>query len=280
LRETLTRVLRSYRWTRGKTAADPISLASPLARKADCDFDADAWDRGSATTLSAAGIGRVVLNRLPAADATPLPLAEDDQPAWRAVIGKPNDTSRPTLAALHAFGVRGIRVDVGAGAATDLEQLLPLADHIVPFDWHIELRMAAPGSARTLAKAEWLLMQFPLAVCFSGIGRLGHASRTADADLKLLLGLMTLGRYWLKLSANDLAPSQLQLWDELPPLAQALQTIRKDRLVWGSGKQMDGGGATHLASGLALLEKCLPHPGDQEQVLVDNPARLYGFGVR
>lgn len=280
MRETLTRVLRSYRWTRGDRAADPTSLASPRARRADCDFDADAWDRGSAPALSAAGIGRVVLNRLPAADATPLPLSEDDQPAWRAVIGRPTDTSRTTLAALHAFGVRGIRVDVGASAAAELEPLLRLADHIVPFDWHIELRMAAPGSARALAKAEWLLMQFPLAVCFSGIGRLGHASRTASADLKFLLSLVSLGRYWLKLSASDLAPSQLQLWDELPPLAQSLQTIRKDRLIWGSGKQIDSGGAAHLAAGLALLEKCLPHPGDQEQVLVDNPARLYGFGVR
>jgi predicted TIM-barrel fold metal-dependent hydrolase len=131
-----------------------------------------------------------------------------------------------------------------------------------------------------LAKAEWLLMQFPLAICFSGIGRLGHASRMANADLEFLLGMVKLGRYWLKLTANDLAPSQLQLWDELPPLAQALQTFRKDRLVWGSGKQANGSNATHLASGLALLEKYLPHPGDQEQVLVDNPARLYGFGVR
>jgi predicted TIM-barrel fold metal-dependent hydrolase len=280
LRETLTRVLRSYRWTRGATAADVVSLSSPPARRSDCDFDADAWDRGSALALSEAGIGRVVLNRLPAADATPLPLAEDDQPAWRAVIGKPNDTSRSTLAALHAFGVRGIRVDVGSSAAADLEPLLRLADHIVPFGWHIELRMAAPGSTRALAKAEWLLMQFPLAICFSGLGRLGNASRTADADLAFLLGIMKLGRYWLKLSGNELAPPQLQLWDEVPPLAQALQTIRKDRIIWGSGKQVDGGNAAHLASGLALLEKCLPHPGDQEQVLVDNPALLYGFGVR
>ena len=69
----------------------------------------------------------------------------------------------------------------------------------------------------------------------------------------------------------------MKLWDELPPLGRALRTVRKDRLIWGSGKQPDGGGATHLSSGLSMLEKCLPHPGDQEQVLVENPARLYWF---
>jgi hypothetical protein len=27
-----------------------------------------------------------------------------------------------------------------------------------------------------------------------------------------------------------------------------------------------------------MLEKCVPHPGEREQVLTDNPATLYDFG--
>jgi predicted TIM-barrel fold metal-dependent hydrolase len=274
LRETLTRVLRSYRFSRGEEAAGFLPFHATPGRRTDCDFDADAWDQGGAGALAAAGIGRVVLSRLPAIGASVLPLAEDTRPAWRAVIAVPADTGKTSLAALHAFGVRGIRFDLGA-AGDSLDPLLRLAERIVPFGWHVELRLASPGAGRALAKAEWRLMQFPLAVCFSGIGRLGQGRRSDEADF--LLGLLQLGRYWLKLSGNDLAPSQLKLWDELPPLARALQAVRKDRLIWGSGKQGDGGSATHLGSSLAALEKCLPHPGDQEQILVDNPARLYGF---
>lgn len=276
MRDTLTRVLRSYRFARGDAAADFLSVPSASAQKTDCDFDADAWDRGSQLALAAAGIGRVVLSRLPAVDTSLLPAGENTQPAWRAVIALPEDTGKASLAALHAIGVRGVRVDLVA-ANDSLDPVLRLADRIVPFGWHVEIRTAAPGAGRALSKAEWRLMQFPLAVCFSGLGRFGQGRRADGADLDFLLGMVRLGRFWLKLSSGDLASPQLKLWDELPPLARALQTVRKDRLIWGSGKQAEGGGATHLATGLATLEKCLPHPADQEQVLVENPARLYGF---
>ena len=274
MRETLTRVLRSYGLTRGENAAGLLSIPSATL-KTDCDFDPDAWDRGEQHMLGASGIGRVVLSRLPVMGATRLPLSDGAVPAWRAVIDLPRDLSRISLAALHAVGVRGIRVGFDAASAENLDALLMVAEKIVPFGWLIEIRLSA-GAGRALAKAEWRLMQFPVAVCFSGLG----ASRRerSRADLDFVLGMVQLGRYWLKLSGQDFAPLQLKLWDEPPPLARALLTTRKDRVIWGSGRTLAGDGAMQIATSLALLEKCLPHPGDQEQVLVDNPARLYGFG--
>jgi predicted TIM-barrel fold metal-dependent hydrolase len=284
LRETLTRVLRTYGLGRGESAAGLIAIPA-AAPKTDCDFDPDAWDRGEQHMLGASGIGRVVLSRLPASrlpamSATRLPLSASAQPnpaepTWRAVIDLPQDTSRASLAALHAVGVRGVRIDPGAASTDGLDALLRFAERIVPFGWHIEFKVRTAGAARTLAKAEWRLMQFPLAVCFSGLG--GHREPRGTAEFDFLLGMVQLGRYWLKLSANDLAAPQLKLWDEPPQLAHALQAVRKDRLIWGSGRTLAGDGAMHIASGLALLDKCLPHPGDQQQVLVDNPARLYDF---
>jgi predicted TIM-barrel fold metal-dependent hydrolase len=275
LRETLTRVLRSYRSSRGDIAADFLSLPSVTPQKTDCDFDADAWDRGGEAALAAAGIGRVVLNRLPAIDTSPLPLTEATGPDWRAVIDLPQDARQASLLALHAWGVRGVRMDLGTG--DDLDRLLKFADRIVPLGWHVEIRLATPDAARALAKAEWRLMQFPLAVCFSGLSGLRQGRRADNTDLAFLLGMVQLGRYWLKLTSADLTPLQPNLWDEPSPLARVLQTVRKDRLIWGSGKQTGGDGAAHIAAGLAVLEKYLPHPGDQEQVLVENPSRLYGF---
>jgi predicted TIM-barrel fold metal-dependent hydrolase len=278
LRETLARVLRSYGFARGENAAGLLSIPSASLRT-DCDFDPDAWDRGEQHMLGASGIGRVVLRRLPAMGATRLPISQsmsdDTQPAWRAVIGLPDDMSAASLAALHAIGVRGIRLDLDASATDHLDALSWVADRIVPFGWHVEVRLGA-GAGRALAKAEWRLMQLPVAVCYSGLGA-SHRER-GTADLDFVLGMVQLGRYWLKLSGQDFAPLQLKLWDEPPPLARVLLTTRKDRLIWGSGRTLAGDGAMQIATSLALLEKCLPHPGDQEQVLVDNPARLYGFG--
>jgi predicted TIM-barrel fold metal-dependent hydrolase len=274
LREALTRVLRSYGIARGETAAGLLSLTK-TAPKTDCDFDPDAWDRGEQHLLAASGIGRVVLSRLPAMGATRLPIIEGTQPSWRAVIDVPEDTSKASLSALHAVGVRGVRFDLGTEGRDSLDPLLTFADRIVPFGWHVEIKLGAAGAARALAKAEWRLMQFPLAVCFSGLG--SHRQHRHAAAFDFVLDMMQLGRYWLKLSNKDLIPSELKIWDEPPPLERALQAVRKDRLIWGSGKRPDGDGAGYLASSLALLEKSVPNPGDREQVLTDNPVTLYGF---
>ena len=215
LRETLTRVLRSYRLARDETAAGLLSLPS-TALKTDCDFDPDAWDRGEQQLLLAgSGIGRVVLSRLPAMGATSLPVSDGTAgtaPSWRAVIDVPQDTGKESLTALHAVGVRGVRFDLGTPGSDNLDPLLTFADRIVPFGWHVEIKLGAPGAARALAKAEWRLMQFPLAVCFSGLGS-HRQDRHAEA-FDFVLGMMQLGRYWLKLSSSDLAPPQLKLWDE------------------------------------------------------------------
>jgi D-galactarolactone isomerase len=277
LRETLTRVLRTYGLARGETAGGLLSLTSTTP-KTDCDFDPDAWDRGGQQLLAASGIGRVVLSRLPAMGATQLPLSDGAAPAWRAVIDLPEDTSKESLTALHTVGVRGVRFDLATPGRDNLDPLLTFADRIVPFGWHVEIKLGATGAARALAKAEWRLMQFPLAVCFSAVG--SHRQDRHAGAFEFVLSMMQLGRYWLKLSGDDLAQPQLKLWDEPPPLTRALQAVRKDRLIWGSGKQPDGDATTHLTSSLALLEQCVPHPGDREQVLADNPATLYGFNDR
>lgn len=276
MRETLTRVLRSYGLARGESAAGLHLLSATASSQTDCDFDADAWDRGEQLALVASGIGRVVMNRLPVMGATLAPVAGMVQPLWRVVIDLPNDTGTTALLALHRRGVRGLRFAVGA-EGDGLDQVLRLADRVVPFGWHIELDVGQPGAARTLAKTEWRLMQLPLAVCFSGLGAFRHGRRADDADMQFLFGMVQLGRFWLKLSGEDLTPPQLKLWDEPSALARALQHVRKDRLIWGSGRHGGGDIAAHVASGLATLEKAVPHPADREQILIDNPARLYAF---
>ena len=192
---------------RGENAAGLLSLTK-TAVKTDCDFDPDVWDRGEQQLLLAgSGIGRVVLSRLPAMGATSLPVSDGTAPSWRAVIDVPQDTSKESLAALHAVGVRGVRFDLGTPGSDNLDPLLTFADRIVPFGWHVEIKLGAPGAARALAKAEWRLMQFPLAVCFSGLGS-HRQDRHAEA-FDFVLGMMQLGRYWLKLSGSDLAQSQV-----------------------------------------------------------------------
>ncbi len=282
LRETLTRVLRSYGLARGDAlAAEHPVIISAVAEtsRTDCDFDADVWERGDTHALAVSGISRVVLSRLPSPPISLSPQASQaaDGITWRAVIAAPEHTDTATLDALHANGVRGIRFDIASVTSAGLDPMLKLADRIVRYGWHIELNVATFGAFRALSKAEWSLMQFPVAVCFSGLSGFKHGRRADDADIGFLLGMMQLGRYWLRLTRDDLTPAQLKLWDEPSPLATALAGARKDRLIWGSGKQAFGDGSGHISASLAVLERCIPHPADRAAILVDNPTALYAF---
>lgn len=282
LRETLTRVLRSYGLARGDAlAAEHPAITSPVAvtSRTDCDFDPDIWERGDTHALAVSGISRVVLNRLPSTTPSLSPQTHHAGGgiAWRAVIAAPERTDDDTLDTLHANGVRGLRFDIASVTSTGLDPVLKLADRIVRYGWHIELNVATLGAYRALSKAEWSLMQFPVAVCFSGLSGFRHGRRADDADIGFLLGMMRLGRYWLRLTRDDLTPAQLKLWDEPSSLAAALAGARKDRLIWGSGKQAAGDGSGHISASLAVLERCIPHPADRAAILIDNPTALYDF---
>ena len=71
------------------------------------------------------------------------------------------------------------------------------------------------------------------------------------------------------------------------PLAQALVAANPDRIVWGTNWPHPGRGVTPTAiappypndDGMLLnqLPKWVPDAAIRKKILVDNPARLYGF---
>jgi hypothetical protein len=252
------------------TNSVPVSAAAFHA--IDCDFDSEAWDRGETRDLLASGIGGVVLNRLPAHTALLSPALETDAPVTRAVIAAPDGADRAALESLHDQGVRGIRFQFGHA---DLADALRCAEHVVPLGWHIEFDLSGVGSIAPLVTAEWTLMQFPQAVCLTGLGAAISPEQPDPAAVEFMQALVHTGRTWIKLTGADLA------------LAPAVLAVRKDRLLWGSGtkdpcgKNSAGSSAQPRQAGvkaaLQHLADAIPDPDDRATVLVHNPACLYDF---
>jgi len=253
-------------------AEAPFRLAAPNVT--DCHLAAAGRDtRGSA--VAALGVRRVVRHGPPRATATPSPRASrHDAPAVRYVIDAlPPDA--PSLLDLHLRGARGIRHTLAVDAASRAAQLAVIsrdADAIAPFGWHIELAVGA--DLAVLAGCEWELLQLPVALCLADVTDAVTRLGVRDDSVAMLLDLLHMGRTYIQLDGE-------LRYAELRGFVNAALAVRADRLTWGSGAPAPharpADHARVVAARLAVLERLIPDEDDRAAVLVENPARLYGF---
>lgn len=238
----------------------------------DCDPDPRALD-GDAASLAALGVARAIRHGLPDDHAPLSPRTERlDRAAIRYVIDGPAPQGA-ALHHLHALGVRGIRHRLSDDAATLAEQLDAIgrdADAIAPLGWHIEV---TPGrDLAALLRHEWEFSTLPVALCLSGLP--AHVARLEADDeiLGFVLDLLHMGRTYLVLGG-------LEAGERLRRFTHAALAVRSDRLLWGSGAPALGAVArnSRIAESLAALQRMIPDEDDRAAVLVQNPARLYGF---
>ncbi|WP_051244559.1 amidohydrolase family protein [Azohydromonas australica] len=201
--------------------------------------------------------------------------------------------TRAELLALHAGGVRGIRLNLEvrheadpARVLAELRRAAAVAD--LP-GWNVQIHCAAallPTVAQALDA-----FRVPLVLDhFAGL-RAAHTD-TAALPLRELLELLATGRVWLKLSGFYKASSDAPHHADLAPLARTLIAARPDRLLWGSDWPHTGGGGRErdpariepfrqvdLPASLAALRSWTPDAAVLHRILVSNPAGLYGFAV-
>lgn len=193
------------------------------------------------------------------------------------------------LDALHAGGVRGIRLNLAVRHEADLqrarEQFLQAARAITRPDWCVQVHF----SGDLLGVLADVLDHFVVPVVldhFAGLRpSIAHDEHPA---LRALLQLLASGRVVVKLSADYRASEAAEPHDDLAPLARRLIDQHADRLLWGSDWPHTGGAnrnpaviepfrSVDLPGALARLRAWCGDVAVLEQILVHNPARLYGF---
>ncbi|QTL02954.1 amidohydrolase family protein [Aquabacter sp. L1I39] len=185
------------------------------------------------------------------------------------------DVSDRELEELAAAGVRGIRINVLFGGGVAMDELERLAARVAPLGWHIQLLL----DARALPELGPRIAALPVEVVVDHIGHMPVTEGINHPGFQMLLRLMRDGRAWTKLSgAYRISGTGAPFHDTLA-FAQAVVEAAPDRCVWGSDwpHVAVSGPMFNTTDLLDLLPLWVPDEAQRTRILVDNPARLYGF---
>jgi D-galactarolactone isomerase len=178
---------------------------------------------------------------------------------------------------LTRAGIRGVRFHMLPGGALGWESLETIAARVQACGWHVQLQL----DGREFVAREALIRRFPGTLVIDHTGKFLEPVRPDHAAFKVLLRLVDNGRTYVKLSApyevSKIGPPH---YDDVGALAKALVRAAPERMLWASNWPHPSAPADRKPDDAGLLDVLLDWVADEgtrRKVLVDNPARLYGF---
>ena len=195
--------------------------------------------------------------------------------ATRGVAVISADVTEAEIDRLSEAGFRGARFQMLPGGALPWEMLEPVAAKIAAFDWSIHLQM----DGRLLGEREDLLKRLPATLVIDHVGKFLEPVPVSHPGFRTLLRLLERDRVWMKLAAPyEVSRAGPPLYPDVGALAKAAVTHRPDRMVWATNwPHVSVKTPPEDAQLLDLLLDWVPDEAARTRILVDNPARLYGF---
>ncbi|HEY6988898.1 MAG TPA: amidohydrolase family protein [Bryobacteraceae bacterium] len=180
--------------------------------------------------------------------------------------------SETALKELHAAGVRGIRFNTQPAGVTTMEMIEPLTKRISALGWHIQINT----SAEQILASVPIWRRVPVPIVFD---HLGHVTTTAAPAFNAIRRLLQAGKCWIKLSGvyidTKIGPPT---YADTDAVARAYVKEAPERLVWGTDwphpTEKDKPDDALLFD---LLAQWTGSETVRKRILVDNPAKLYGF---
>ncbi|GAB4396890.1 MAG: amidohydrolase family protein [Rhodoferax sp.] len=189
----------------------------------------------------------------------------------RAVLALPDVLQQRQLQPLHQAGVRGVYLDMVNGG--DPEAALAFAPRLRELGWHIEVDATPTQWADTTT----LWTRLPVPLVFDHMGRL-HGAPLNHPALHLLRDRLGVGKAFVKLTGlDDLSRVGQPDFSDSIRLAELLTREAPNRTLWGSGWTSGHDQPDDAVRRIDLLAEAVPNAATRKRVLVDNPARLYGF---
>ena len=189
----------------------------------------------------------------------------------------PVNSELAILKNLHAQGFRGARFQymrhLGQGAP--IEEVLELAGRLAGIAWHLQIHLEAD----LLGGMSAALKRSPVPVVIDHMARIDASKGFDQAPFKSLLHLLDDKNVWVKVSGVERATRQGPPYADAVPFARKLVEEFGDRVLWGTDWPHPNhhGAIPDDGELVDLLGQIAPAEAQRQALLVDNPARFYGF---
>jgi len=209
----------------------------------------------------------------------------------RGVAVIDDKTAESDLDTMHGAGFRGIRLNLATGGVNDpnvgRSRFSAAVERMKARGWHVQLYT----NLAMISAIKDLVANSPVPVVFDHFGGAQADLGVGQPGFSDLVELVRSGKAHVKISgayrSSKLAPD----YQDIVPFAQALIAANADRIIWGTdwphpnsvtppGKQpTDVTPLFQIDDGRLLnqLPVWAPDAAIRNRILVDNPARLYGF---
>ena len=203
----------------------------------------------------------------------------------RGVAVIDNKTTESELDTMGLLGVRGIRLNLATGGTNDpsvgRRRLQDALDRMKRRNWHVQLAT----SLTMISAMKDIIAASPVPVVFDHFGYASPELGVHQPGFAGLVELVRSGKAYVKISVREGPRTD---YSGFMPLAKALIAANPDRILWGTNwphPHSTGGSTTRVSplfqvdNGLVLNQLPLwaPDAATRKKILVDNPAKLYGF---
>jgi predicted TIM-barrel fold metal-dependent hydrolase len=195
----------------------------------------------------------------------------------RGIATVPDTVTDGELSALHEMGIRGLRFNLEYLVGVTVSMMGPLSKRIEPLGWHIQVNATA---AQLLAHRQ-LLESLSSPLVIDHMGQVPQPEGEEHAASRMVEALLASGRTWVKLSGPYLTSrSGAPVYADAGGVALRFAALAEDRMLWGSDWPHPTQAAGNKPDAACLLDDLTLWISDEStrhRILVDNPARLYGF---
>ncbi len=206
---------------------------------------------------------------------------------YRGVAIVDDSVGDAELERLNSVGVRGARFNFGGRfkLAPSLDGLRRNLDRVRELGWFVKIF----GFEDDFLPVADELRKIKIPAIIDHMGGPNYLRGTSQPAMLLILDLLKRENWWVGLSNGDLRSQSGPPWDDAVEFGRMLYAAAPDRCMWGTDwphvhrfiRPHEAGhseyGLDHEMQRVALLERYLPDRQARDRVLVDNPAKFFGF---
>lgn len=197
---------------------------------------------------------------------------------YRGVCNARGTFSDEDFERLHQGGIRGVRFNFvkHLGGAPDLDRMRSMLTRVAPLGWHVEWHF----DAGDMLEYDSLFDEMPLPIVLDHMGRVPVADGLEQKPFQVLLRKFSDHKnLWVKISGAERISRTGPPFADAIPFARALVEVAEDRIIWGTDWPHPNIAGIMPNDGdlVDLLPQIIADEATRQKVLVDNPARLFGF---